>query len=159
MDWFPWLLYLHVLGAIAAFGTSFVFPIIGMMGGREPQHANFAIRVSHTIANRLTYPVGLTLAVTGLLMILVRGFNLTSGSYYWLDLAIVLYVVALGYAMGVQNRTVGRLIEVTSVPPPQGAGGPPPEVKGLVQRVQRGGMLLTVLLVLIVFLMVVKPGL
>ena len=31
----PWLLFLHVLGAIVAFGPSFAFPIIGAMGGAE----------------------------------------------------------------------------------------------------------------------------
>ena len=48
MDWsalFPWLLFLHVLGAIVAFGPTFAFSFIGAMGGAEPQHANFATRV------------------------------------------------------------------------------------------------------------------
>ena len=43
---FPYLLFLHVLGAIVAFGPTFAFPFIGALGGAEPQHANFATRVS-----------------------------------------------------------------------------------------------------------------
>jgi uncharacterized membrane protein len=154
---FPYLLFLHVLGAIAAFGPSFAFPIIGAMGGKEPQHGNFATRVSETISGRLVYPIGITLPVTGALIILVRGIDLSSRAYWWLGIAIVLYIIAYGYSFFSQRKTVERLIEITSGPPPAGATGPPPELPGLVQRIQRGGMLLTVLLLAIIFLMVVKP--
>ncbi|HEX5015534.1 MAG TPA: DUF2269 family protein [Candidatus Limnocylindrales bacterium] len=154
---FPYLLFLHVLGAIAAFGPSFAFPIIGAMGGKEPQHGNFATRVSETISGRLVYPIGITLPITGALIILVKGIDLSSRAYWWLGIAIVLYIIAYGYSFFSQRKTVERIIEITSGPPPAGATGPPPELPGLVKRVQRGGMLLTVLLLAIIFLMVVKP--
>ena len=72
---FPWLLFLHVLGAIVAFGPTFAFSIIGAMGGAEPQHANFATRVSHAITSKRVLPIGITLPITGLAMIAVRGIN------------------------------------------------------------------------------------
>ena len=155
---FPYLLFLHVLGAIAGFGPSFVFPIVGAMGGAEREHGNFATRVSRTISGRLVYPIGITLPITGALMILVLGLNLTSPANYWLDLAIVLYIVAYGYSFFVQRKTVDRVIELTSAPPPPGAAGPPAELMSLVKRIQRGGMAITVILLTIIFLMVVKPG-
>jgi Predicted integral membrane protein (DUF2269) len=154
---FPYLLFLHVLGAIAGFGPSFVFPLVGAMGGREREHGNFATRVSQTISSRLVYPIGITLPITGALIILVKGIDLTLRAYWWLDVAIVLYIVAFGYSFFVQRKVVERIIELTSAPPPPGAAGPPPELPGLVQRVQRGGMAMTVLLLTIIFLMVVKP--
>jgi Predicted integral membrane protein (DUF2269) len=154
---FPYLLFLHVLGAIARFGPSFAFPIVGSMGGAEREHGNFAIRVSKAISTRLVYPIGITLPITGALIILVRGIDLMSRPYWWLGIAIVLYVIAYGYSFFVQRKTVERIIELTSAPPPPGATGPPPELPSLVQRVQRGGMLMTVLLLIIIFLMVVKP--
>ena len=154
---FPYLLFLHVLGAIAGFGPSFAFPIVGAMGGAEREHGNFATRVSHTISSRLVYPIGITLPITGALIILVKGIDLSSRPYWWLGIAIVLYVIAYGYSFFVQRHTVERIIEITSGPPPAGATGPPPELPALVKRVQRGGMVLTVLLLAIIFLMVVKP--
>ncbi len=157
MNWIPWLLFLHVLAAIVAFGPTFAFPIIGAAGGREPQHANFATRASELVASRLVYPVGITMPITGVLMILVGGFDLTSRAYWWLGIAIVLYAIAYGYSFFFQRRTIEHLIALTSAPPPPGATGPPPEVPGLVKRIQQGGMVLTVLLVAIIFLMVVKP--
>ena len=158
MDWlFPWLLFLHVLGAIVAFGPSFAFPFIGAMGRGEPQHANFAVRVSNTLANRLVYPIGITLPITGAAMIVVRGIDLSSRAYIWLGISIVLYVIAYGYSFFVQRGLVRRVIELTSAPPPPGASGPPPEVRALAARIGQGGMLLSVLLVLIIALMVLKP--
>ena len=158
MEWlFPWLLFLHVLGAIVAFGPTFTFPFIGAMGGAEPQHANFATRVSHTISSRLVYPIGITLPITGALLILVRGIDLSSPAYRWLGLAIILYIILYGYSFFVQNKLVHRVIEITSAPPPPGASGPPPELPPLVRRIQRGGMVMTVGLLTIILLMVVKP--
>jgi len=155
---FPYLLFLHIVGAIAGFGPSFTFPIIGAMGGAEREHGNFATRVSETISGRLIYPIGITLPITGALMILVLGLDLTAKSNWWLDVAIVLYVIAYGFSFFSQRKTVERVIELTSAPPPPGASGPPPELPGLIKRIQRGGMMLTVLLLSIIFLMVVKPG-
>lgn len=154
---FPYLLFLHVLGAIVAFGPTFAFPFIGAMGGGEPQHANFATRVSSTLTGRLVFPIGITLPITGAAMILVRGMNLADRAYWWLGLAIVLYVIAYGYSFFFQRRLVARVIEITASPPAPGASGPPPELPPLVARIQRGGMLTSVLLVTIIFLMVVKP--
>ncbi len=158
LSWtFPFLLFLHVLGAVVAFGPTFAFSFIGAAGGAEPQHANFATRVSHTISSKLVYPIGLTLPITGLAMMAVRGINPFERAYWWLAVAIVLYLIAYGYSFIVQRKYVERVIELSSAPPPPGATGPPPELVELVGKIQRGGMMLGVLLVIIIFLMVVKP--
>jgi uncharacterized membrane protein len=77
----------------------------------------------------------------------------------WLLIAIVLYLVAVVYGLTVQRTTLQRLIELTSTPPPPGTppGPPPAELISVAQRVRLGGMLLGTLIVVIVFLMVVKP--
>ena len=155
---FPYLLFLHVLGAIAGFGPSFAFPIVGAMGGAEREHGNFATRVSHTISSRLVYPIGITLPITGALIILVKGIDLSSRPYWWLGIAIVLYVIAYGYSFFVQRSIVGQIITLTSVPPPPGATGPPPGLPALALRAQRGGTVMLILLVFVVFLMVVAAA-
>ena len=154
---FPWLLFLHVLGAIVAFGPTFAFSIIGAAGGAEPQHANFATRVSHTLTSRLVLPIGITLPITGLGMMAVRSINPLERQWWWLALAIVIYLFTYGYGFFVQRKLVERVIEITSAPPPPGASGPPPELPALVGRIQRGGMAMGLAIVTIVFLMVVKP--
>ncbi|HEX2627153.1 MAG TPA: DUF2269 family protein [Candidatus Limnocylindrales bacterium] len=151
----PWLLLLHVLAALIAIGPNFAYATIRGMGRREPQHANFATRVSHEISDRLVYPVGLVIPITGVAMILVAGIDLTSRVFWWLDLAIVLYAGVYLYSFFVQRRIVGRIIELTSAPMPN---GPPPELPPLAVRAQRGGTAMLILLVIVVGLMVVKPS-
>jgi hypothetical protein len=80
---------------------------------------------------------------------------------HWLALGIVLYVIAIGFAILVQSRTVEAMIQmIENAPPPAPGtppGPPPPAFLALAKRAQMGGIFLTVLLVMIVFLMSVKP--
>jgi hypothetical protein len=159
---FPWLLFLHVLAAIVAFGPTFAFSIIGAMGGAEPQHANFATRVSHRIGDILVEPFAISMFVTGALMIWAADIPLLDRSTRWLQLAIVLYLVALALSLFVSRPNVLRIIalsggEAGGPPPDAPSGPPPPELMRAVSTVQRVGMILIVFLVTIVFLMVVKP--
>ena len=165
---FPWLLLLHVLGAIIAFGPTFAFPIMGAMGGKEPMHANFATRVTHRVTDRLVEPVALSMAVTGVGLIWSAGINPFAPAYRWLLVAIVIYVFGVLFSIFVQRPTVKRIIDLTGGegggPPPAPAGsgapvGPPPALAAAVASVQRNGIVLTIVLVSIVFLMVVKPSL
>ena len=155
---YPYLLFLHIMGAILAFGPTFAFSIMGAMAGKEPQHANFSARQTAAISNKLVYPLVVLQGITGLLLIASGKIDVTSKP--WLLVGIVLYLIALTYGLTVQRNALHHLIELTSTPPPPGTppGPPPPEVLATVKKVQRGGMLLGILIVTIVFLMVVKPG-
>jgi hypothetical protein len=171
-QWFPLFLLLHVSAAIVAFGPIFTFPLIGRMGGAEPQHANFSTRLSAAISGRITIPAALTMPISGALMIWSTGIN---PAQLWLITGIALYVFAVGYAILVQKPIVARLIALTSGPPPAAAGaasgpppapgsgapagGPPPEVVAAVRRVQQGGMLLMAVVAVIVTLMIFRPTL
>ncbi len=159
MDWVVGLLLLlHVGGAIIAFGPTFTFPIIGAMGGAEPGHANFANRLSERIEERLILPLALFQGVTGVALIWTAHYDVLV--HLWLLLAIVLYVIALAIVFMNQIPLTRRLIEATSGPPPAppaGApapSGPPPHIAAMVKRIQMGGMVLTVLLLVIIALMV-----
>jgi uncharacterized membrane protein len=169
---FPWFLLLHVLGAIIAFGPTFAFPIIGAMGGKEPMHANFATRVSHAIGDRVVQPVAYSMAVTGVGLIWSAGIDPFAAASRWLLVAIAVYVFATLFGVFVQRRAVMRVIELTgghggtppAAPAPPspdaaGGGGPPPALAAAVASVQRNGIVLTLALVVIVFLMIVKPSL
>ena len=154
--WVLIFLFLHVIGAIIAFGPTFsVFPIVGAMAGGEPQHANFAARVNGRIFQVRTMPLAIFQGITGLVLILLTGLNPIGQA--WLGLGIVLYLIALGYALLVQAPTGRRIAELTAAPPPPGASGPPPELLAAVGRSRQGSKFLQILLVLIVILMVTKP--
>ena len=152
---FQLFLFLHVMGAIVAFGPVFSFPIIGAMGGKEPQHANFATRVSEAISHQRVVPLAIFQGITGVALILVTGIDLLATR--WLLVGIVLYLIVLSYNIFIGTPTVKKVIEMTSTPPPPGASGPPPELLALIRRIQLGGMFSGLMIVLIVILMVVKP--
>jgi len=156
--WIAIFLFLHVMGAIIAFGPAFsAFPIIGSMAGKEPQHANFAARINEAITKTRVIPLAIFQGVTGLVLIYLTGLN--PFSQLWLGLGIVLYVIALTYALAVQAPTGRRIVELTSAPPPPGATGPSPELMAADKRAQQGGMILGILILAIVILMVTKPTL
>jgi uncharacterized membrane protein len=153
--WLAIFLFLHVMGAIVAFGPIYAFPIIGAMGGKEPQHANFATRVTKAIAAQRVFPLAVFQGITGVALILVTGLDLLATR--WLLVGIVLYLVVLGYNVFIGTPTVQKVVDMTSTPPPPGASGPPPELLALIRRIQLGGIFSAIMVVLIVILMVVKP--
>jgi Predicted integral membrane protein (DUF2269) len=160
MDWrdlVPWLLLVHVLAAIVAIGPNFAYSTIRALGRGEPQHANFATRVSHAISASLVYPVGLVIPATGIAMILILGLDLTARAFWWLDAAIVIYSGVYLYSFFVQRRIVEQIIELTATPPAPGSSGPPAGLAALARRAASGGTAMLILLVVVVFLMVVKP--
>jgi uncharacterized membrane protein len=156
--WIAVFLVAHVFGAIIAFGPTFsTYPIVGRMAGQEPQHANFAARVNGRVFRDRALPLVILQGITGLVLIYLTGFN--PFTQLWLGLGILLYLVAIGYAIGVQAPTGRRITELTATAPPPGASGPPPELMAAVKRSRRGGMFLELLVVVIVILMVTKPTL
>ncbi len=157
MDLVPWLLFAHILGAIVAFGPTFAFPMIGAAGGREPQHVNFALRISRTIAERLVWPLALLQGVTGFALVLALELDLLATESRWLLAGIALYAAALAMSYFVVLPNVRRLIEITSSPPPPGSSGPPPELLARVAAGRRNGLIQLVLVIAIVALMVLKP--
>jgi uncharacterized membrane protein len=156
LDLFRILLFLHVLGAIVAFGPGFVSMVVGPMVAREPQHANFYARSQLLAARRVITPVSISMAITGVLMILVRGWTNIVGTTHWLELAIALYVVAVVISMVVMAPAGQKLVELTSTPPAPGQG-PSPELPATARRVRLTGMALSALVIVIAFLMVTKP--
>ena len=153
-------LFLHVMGAIAVFGPTFAFPVIASQAQKSPQNGHFAAVVSELIERRIVIPGAIVQGITGVALILIIGADLTSPAYRWLIGGIILYLIAILFAIFVQARNAEKMVELTAGgPPPPGApAGPPPGVAETGKKLQQGGMLLTVLIVLIVILMVVKPS-
>lgn len=172
----PVFLTLHILTAIAAFGPVFVFPLIARMAAQEPQHGLFALRLTEKIEKRLTIPLALTMPISGGLLVWSEGIDMAAA--HWLLTAIVLYVVAIFFAILIQVRTVDRMIELATgmaaarsvlaagpgaalAMPVARTGGPngypATEMAVLASRAARAGIFLMILVVAIVSLMAGKP--
>ena len=124
------------------------------MAGREPQHANFSARQVEAIGHKLVYPLAIFQGVTGVLLIIASGRDLGERALAGpRDHPVRDHAI---YALTVQRMALHHLIEMTSTPP--AAGSPPnPEIPATVKKIQRGGMAMGLAVVIIVFLMVVKP--
>ena len=162
MNWILFWLFFHIAGAIIAFGPSFVFPLLGPMIGKEPQHAHFGVMIMEAIEKRLILPVALTMLVSGGGLIFATSINPTGSP--WLGAGVILYLIQLGIALGIQLPATAQLARLTAQgpppggPPPGAPPGPPPEIAALTRRSRMVGMFMTLNLFIIIFLMVVKPG-
>jgi uncharacterized membrane protein len=168
VDWvLAILLFLHVMGAIIAFGPTFAFALMSPMAASEPMHMNFTLRMQKKIASTLVTPLAILQGITGLLLIWrlsdVSGVSFVDVlAHGWLLLAIVLYLIALGSSFLVIYPALHVLLDGTSGPPPAppagGApAGPPPHIAAAAARIRMASQINAVLIVVIVFLMVTKP--
>jgi uncharacterized membrane protein len=148
------LLLIHVAGAIIGFGPTFTFAILGPMAGKAgPQGGMALLEGMHAIEKKLTVPVAVvTQPLSGLALIFVAGYNVNFFSHYWLWIGIILYAIAFNLAIFGQNKRLERMIELAK------AGPPTPEFVATAKTVAQIGPVVTVLLVVIIILMVTKPG-
>ncbi len=157
------LLVVHILSAIVGLGAVMLNGLYAAQvqkyqrpQGRAISEANFAVS---TIAEYVIY----TIPVWGILLI-VASDKAWKLSQTWIWLSLLLYVVAIGIAHAVMipgHRRVNALLAQMEQGPPAG-GGPAAhaaQIQSLGQRQAMGGAALNIIVVLILLLMVWKPGL
>jgi uncharacterized membrane protein len=141
--------WIHVLAAIAAVGANITYGIWLRRAAREPKALPFVLGAIRVIDRRLANPGYGVLLLTGLIMAYLLPLPLTTP---WLLTAIVLYILAafLGaFAYAPIMRELRKQLEAAG-----------PESAAFRAASQRGawlGLLVTLNVVVIVFLMVVKP--
>lgn len=150
------LLVLHVLGAVAGFGPTFAFGILGQLSSQMPGPGAVALMKGMAKIEKVAVrPTAYLLQpVTGALLIFAGPWNEIFWSQEWLTISVVLYVLSFAVATVVQNPALHRMIEIAEAEP----GPPVGEFLALARRTAKAGPVLTILLVAIVVLMVAKPG-
>lgn len=166
MNWVLFWLVLHILAAILAFGPTYTFPMIGVMAQKQPQHLVFALRLQEFIATRLVLPLSLTMLVSGVGLIFAAGVDLPKSPY--LLVSIALYLIALANALFILLPNGAKLVHMAeqmtgaramaTAGPGAAPAGPPAEFLALIGRQRMAGAINGLLVFVIVFLMVVKPG-
>ncbi len=150
MDFYPWVKALHILLAIVAVGFNISYGVWLARAAREPQQFGFVLRGIKFLDDRIANPAYAGLLVVGLLLIFIGPYDLTDT---WVLIAIGLYVLMGAIALVFYSPTLSRQIAAYE------SGGPnSPEFAALGNRGRMLGMLLAVLVVLILVMMVVKPG-
>lgn len=153
---YVFLLFLHVLGAILAFGTAMLaFPVIGILGEREPAHHHFALRVSYVLGRYAVTPLAVGTFVLGLGLVALGGWDVLANEWLWIS--IVLFLVTVLDAQLITLPSVGRLVALTG-PSATAIVDGNGELERLTRKVRLGGTVSAILLAVITLLMVWKPG-
>ena len=142
------------MAAIVAFGPSYAFPIIMAMARKDPQHLVFGAKVVHTLSSKVTKLGAMATGIFGILLIFAKDLSLKDNP--WLLISLLIYAIALTFAIVVQGPNSEKMVELLSAATPGEA--PPPEVPELGKRLQMGGMFLGISVIVLMLLMVFKPG-
>ena len=153
--WFAALLVIHTLGAIAGIGPAFAFGILGSMApGAGPEGSLALIGAIHKIERVMLRPTTLVIQwVSGTLLIFNRGLNnhFFSSSRAWLTVSIVLYAALLllgEFFYGPNTRTLFEAAKAGDVA----------EIERQSKRAKALGPVAPLLTIVIIVLMVWKPG-
>ena len=158
---------LHLITVIVGFGTVALNGIRGAQAKQRPGPGGLAIGESGHVVNDVAEKFIYAVPVLGLGLVFMSDDAWSFGQL-WVWLSLVLYVVGIAVSHSVLIPSEKRMNVlaaelVAAGPPPAGApaGGPPPQVvemEGLEKKLAAAGTFLNVLVVVVVALMVFKPG-
>jgi uncharacterized membrane protein len=152
-DLYNLLLLLHIVTVVVGFGAVALNGVYGALAKRSPGAEGAAIgeantHVSNAWAEKFIYAV----PVFGILLVATSddawGFDQT-----WITLSFVLYIVGIGVAHGVMRPAAKRMNELARDAQPDRAAMDATE-----KRLAAGGTFLNLLLVVLIALMIWKPG-
>ncbi len=151
MMWYLVFKWIHVLSAIAALGSNFTFAIWLVCASRTPHALVYTLQTIKLIDERLTNRAYGLLLITGLIMVFVGSWALTTT---WLIAALVLYVTVGALAFLGFTPALRKQIRLAETSGPQSA-----EYQAAARQVTIFGTIAVALVVTIVFLMITKPQL
>jgi uncharacterized membrane protein len=165
-DAYKIVLVLHILCAIVGFGAVFLNALYGQQANSRKGAEGLAISEANELVSKVGEYFIIAVFFLGIALVLL-GDPVIKFDQTWVWLAMTLYIIALGISQGLMMPRVRRLIALqrellAAGPPPAGATGPPPQVlelEAVGKQVGMIGPILNIMLVVILVLMVFKPGL
>lgn len=185
-DGYKLVLILHVLATVVGLGAVFLNGLYGAQAKARKGPEGLAIAEANLRVTLIAEWLIYTIPITGIILVLMSD-EVIEFDQTWIWLSIVLYVVALGISHGVAIPTAKRMQalmrELNAMGPPPGAGGPPggapggggpgaggpggapggpppqvAELAALGKKIGTAGAALNLLTVVLIVLMVWKPG-
>jgi len=160
------VLVLHLLSVIVGLGTVFLNAIYGAQAKSRRGAEGLAIAQANLKVTEIAQYVIYTIPIFGIALVFMSktdGIEIFKFSQTWVWLSLVLYIVAIGLSHAILLPAVKRMQvlmgEVIAAGPP--TEGPPPqaaEMEQLGKRIPPVGATLNLLVIVIVALMVFKPG-
>jgi hypothetical protein len=165
------VLAIHIMAAVVAFGVTFAYPIMFAVGARnDPRSLPLLHRIEYTIERRLINP--------GLLLVVLAGIYLASDGHHWSEffvqwgLAAAIVIGGLVGAVMIPTAKRAELLaarDLASDELASGEQGASPggtaratavmsdEYRVLTRRLATVGSLLSLLVLVTILFMVIKP--
>ena len=141
--------YIHILAAIVAVGFNISYVVWIIRARRDPAHTGFALKGIKFLDDRIANPSYGVLLLSGLLMVFLAGYRITT---FWIDASLVLFVVLIVIAASQYTPTLRKQIALVEAGDTSST-----EFNRLAQRGQILGQALGVIVLVILAMMVFKP--
>ena len=145
------LKFIHIFAAIVAVGSNITYGVWSARSQAEPAHLGFALKGIKFLDDRIANPAYGVLLLTGLLMVFVGNWRITT---LWIVLALLLFAVLVVVAVAVYSPLLRNLIKLADA-----GDSSSPEFARLARRNQMLGPGIGLIVVLILAMMVFKPTL
>jgi uncharacterized membrane protein len=149
-DLYTLLKIVHIVTVVVGIGTVTLNGIYGAKAKAAGPNGGAAIGKANLDVTLVAEYFIYAIPVTGILMMVVEDYWEWSQTWVWLSM--VLYVAALGISHAVMLPSAKRMGELMASGPPNA------ETEALEKKLAGGGMALNLLAVVIIVLMVWKPG-
>jgi uncharacterized membrane protein len=143
--------YVHILSAIVAVGLNVSYAVWIIKAQRNPEHTAFTLKGIKFLDDRIANPAYGVLLVTGILMVFMAGYSITT---LWIDIALVLFVVLAVLALTQYTPTLRSQIKLA-----ESGDMVSVDYVRLARRGQILGQALGVIVLVILAMMVFKPHL
>lgn len=149
---FPIVKWLHILAAIVAVGANITYGVWLARASRQPEVLPFTLRTIKLIDDRMANPAYGFLLLTGLIMVFTVPIPLSRTP--WLQVALVFYILLVLLGLLGYTPTLRRQIQLL-----ESEGAASPAYQAMARRGRSIGILLAVVVLIITYLMVVRPQL
>lgn len=153
-DLYNAVLVLHILAAIIGFGGMFIAGFYGNEARTLPGREGLAVaQTTLKVTGRIPTVAVCAVPILGILLILMSEDTIKF-SAMWVSLSFLLYIVLMGLATGIQVPTIRKMVALRA-----GADGAASfEVQAMGKKVATVSAIVNVLWVVVLILMVYKPG-
>jgi uncharacterized membrane protein len=157
------VLLLHILSAIIGFGAVYLNALYGRAAQRRQGAVGLAIAETNFEVSEIATYFIYAVQVFGILLVLMSD-DVIEFSQGWISASFVLYIILIGLEHGVMRPNVrqmhARLRELNAAAPVEGARRPPQvdEIERRARTVGSVGAVLNLLVVVLLYLMIWRPG-
>ena len=143
--------YIHILAAIVAVGFNISYAVWIVRARASPTHTAFALKGVKFLDDRIANPAYGVLLLTGLLMVYLARWSITT---LWIDVALILFVALIVVAAVFYSPALREQVKLAEAGDTSSA-----EFMRLGNRGQVLGQVMGVIVLVILAMMVFKPTL